>query len=145
MRFDGQDAVGLLVSLRKGGDSNRLGKQIDALTASYQRQVPLGVVIHTVANQPEVVKESIGEFTQSLIEAVAIVLAVSFLSLGWRPGIVVALCIPIVLALTFATMFMLGVPLHRVSLGWSGQLLCLSPASLALRGRASHRLHARAS
>ncbi len=117
LRFDGKDAVGLLVSLRKGGDSNRLGKQIDATIERFQQQVPLGIEIHTVANQPHIVEESIGEFTHSLIEAVAIVLAVSFLSLGWRPGIVVALCIPLVLALTFAAMSVLGIPLHRVSLG----------------------------
>lgn len=117
LRFDGKDAIGLLVSLRKGGDSNRLGEQIDATIEQFQQQVPLGIEIHTVANQPHIVKESIGEFTHSLIEAVVIVLAVSFLSLGWRPGIVVALCIPLVLALTFATMSVLGIPLHRVSLG----------------------------
>ncbi|MEG3125941.1 efflux RND transporter permease subunit [Sphingomonas sp. GB1N7] len=117
MRFDGRDAVGLLVSLRKGGNSDRLGTQIDARITEYQHQVPLGVLIHTVANQPRVVKAAIGEFTRSLAEAVAIVLAVSFLALGWRSGIVVALCIPIVLALTFGAMFMLDIPLHRVSLG----------------------------
>lgn len=117
MRFNGQDAVGLLVSLRRGGDSGRLGKQIDKLVADYQAQVPLGVVIHTVANQPRVVKQSIGEFTASFAEALAIVLAVSFFALGSRPGIVVALSIPIVLALTFTAMFVFGVPLHRVSLG----------------------------
>ncbi|WP_452665416.1 efflux RND transporter permease subunit [Sphingomonas zeae] len=117
MRFDGQDAVGVMVSLRKGGNVTRLGEQADEVVRAFQADLPVGVQVNTVANQPHVVEESIGEFTRSLAEAVVIVLAVSFLSLGWRPGIVVALSIPIVLALTFATMLALGIPLHRVSLG----------------------------
>lgn len=117
MRFDGRDAVGVMVSLRKGGNVSRLGKQSEALVADFRAQLPVGVNLDVVANQPQVVKGSINEFTMSLLEAVIIVLAVSFLSLGWRPGIVVALCIPIVFALTFMTMLALGIPLHRVSLG----------------------------
>jgi multidrug efflux pump len=117
MRFNGEDAVGLLVSLRGGGDSNRLGKDLSRLVASFQAQAPVGVSIGPVADQPRIVRESIGEFSRSLVEAVAIVLGVSFLALGRRPGIVVALCIPIVLALTFAGMLLMGIPLHRVSLG----------------------------
>lgn len=117
MRFNGADAVGLLVSLRRGGNSNRLGEQLAHLVAGFQSRVPVGVVVNTVANQPKVVEESIGEFTRSLFEAVVIVLVVSFVALGRRPGIVVALCIPLVLALTFITMLALGIPLHRVSLG----------------------------
>jgi hypothetical protein len=74
----------------------------------FGRGYPSGVNLDVVANQPNVVQVSIGEFTRSLVEAVVIVLAVSFFSLGWRPGIVVALCIPIVFALTFATMLALG-------------------------------------
>jgi len=117
MRFDGKEAVGVKISLRKGGNITRLGKDIEALVSDYERSLPLGVEIHTVSNQPEVVKEAIGEFTTALAEAVAIVLAVTFFSLGMRPGFVVALCIPIVLALTFAVMQGSEIPLHRVSLG----------------------------
>lgn len=117
MRFNGEDAVGLLVSLRGGGDSNRLGKDLRRTVAAFEAQAPVGVSIGTVADQPRIVRESIIEFSRSLVEAVAIVLGVSFLALGRRPGIVVALCIPIVLALTFAGMLLMGIPLHRVSLG----------------------------
>lgn len=117
MRFDGRDAVGVMVSLRQGGNVTRLGSESEALVEAFRARLPVGVHLDVVANQPEVVQHSISEFTRSLIEAVAIVLAVSFFSLGWRPGIVVALCIPIVFALTFATMLALGIPLHRVSLG----------------------------
>jgi multidrug efflux pump len=117
MRFDGRDAVGVMVSLRQGGNVTRLGTESEALVKAFRARLPVGVNLDVVANQPEVVQHSISEFTRSLVEAVAIVLAVSFFSLGWRPGIVVALCIPIVFALTFATMLALGIPLHRVSLG----------------------------
>ncbi len=117
MRFNGQDAVGVMVSLRKGGNITRLGKDSDALIDAFKSELPLGVDLGTVSNQPEVVKRSIGEFTKSLFEAVAIVLAVSLVSLGWRPGLVVALSIPVVLALTFTAMLAIGIPLHRVSLG----------------------------
>ena len=79
--------------------------------------MPVGVEIHAVSNQPEVVKESVHEFTKSLAEAILIVLAVSFLSLGWRTGIVVALSIPLVLAMTFLAMYALGIDLQRISLG----------------------------
>ncbi|AZI37721.1 putative efflux system protein [Caenibius tardaugens NBRC 16725] len=117
MRFDGRDAVGVMVSLRQGGNVTRLGTGSEALVEAFRARLPVGVNLDVVANQPEVVQHSIGEFTRSLVEAIVIVLAVSFLSLGWRPGIVVALCIPIVFALTFAAMLTLGIPLHRVSLG----------------------------
>ncbi|PZR36701.1 efflux RND transporter permease subunit [Caulobacter segnis] len=117
MRVNGADAVGVMVSLRKGGDVTRLGHQAHEVIAAFRARLPAGVSLHVIADQPEVVKESIGEFTRSLAEAVVIVLVVSFLSLGVRPGVVVALSIPIVLAATFATMLMLGIPLHRISLG----------------------------
>ena len=79
--------------------------------------MPVGVEIHAVSNQPAVVKESVHEFTKSLMEAIVIVLGVSFLSLGWRTGIVVALSIPLVLAMTFLAMYFLGIDLQRISLG----------------------------
>ena len=79
--------------------------------------LPAGIEPHLVANQPEVVEEAVGEFIKTLIEAIVIVLAVSFLSLGWRPGIVVAIAIPLVLAITFVAMKLAGVSLQRISLG----------------------------
>lgn len=117
MRFNGKDAVGVMVSLRKGGNVTRLGRDSQQLLQAFQARLPLGASVDVVANQPEVVERSIGEFTRALAEAVVIVLIVSFLALGRRPGLVVGLSIPIVLAITFITMRVLGIPLHRVSLG----------------------------
>ncbi|RVT90148.1 efflux RND transporter permease subunit [Sphingomonas crocodyli] len=117
MRVNRAPAIGVLVNLRDGGDSNRLGQDIGRIVAQEQRNAPLGVRFVNVADQPAIVKHAIGEFLRSLLEAVVIVLAVSFFSLGTRAGLVVALCIPIVFALTFAAMYGLSIPLHRVSLG----------------------------
>jgi multidrug efflux pump len=117
MRFDGHEAIGLAVSMRKGGDVIRLGTQLDESVARVQSHLPVGVQIRAVSNQPRVVEESVHEFKKSLGEAVAIVLAVSFLSLGVRTGIVVALCIPLVLAMTFLAMYLMGIDLQRISLG----------------------------
>lgn len=117
MRFNGEPALGLAVSMRKGGDVIRLGEQLTATVAQVQKSLPVGVQIHAVSDQPKVVKASVNEFKKSLAEAVVIVLAVSFLSLGLRTGLVVALCIPLVLALTFLAMYFLGIELQRISLG----------------------------
>ena len=117
MRHNGNEAIGLAVSMRKGGDVIRLGQQLSATVSRLQAGLPVGVEIHAVSDQPAVVKSSVGEFTHSLFEAVAIVLAVSFLSLGFRTGIVVALSIPLVLASTFLAMYFLGIELQRISLG----------------------------
>ncbi|HEX6707970.1 MAG TPA: efflux RND transporter permease subunit [Albitalea sp.] len=117
MRFNGQEAIGLAVSMRKGGDVIRLGEQLVATVKRVQASLPVGVQIHAVSDQPRVVEESVHEFKKSLLEAVAIVLLVSFFSLGMRTGLVVALCIPLVLALTFLVMYMLGIELQRISLG----------------------------
>ncbi|MBT2324676.1 efflux RND transporter permease subunit [Variovorax paradoxus] len=117
MRFNGQEAVGLAVSMRKGGDVIRLGEELTATVARIQASLPVGVEIHAVSDQPRVVAESVHEFKKSLLEAVAIVLVVSFFSLGLRTGLVVALSIPLVLALTFLVMYMLGIELQRISLG----------------------------
>jgi multidrug efflux pump len=108
MRHNGQSAIGLGVSMNKGGDIIALGENLHAQVAELQRQLPLGVELNQVANQPEVVKKSIRAFVQSLAEAVAIVLLVSFISLGFRPGLVVALTIPLVLAATFFMMWQTG-------------------------------------
>jgi multidrug efflux pump len=117
MRFNGQPAIGLAVSMRKGGDVIRLGEQLDATVARVQASLPVGVQIHAVSDQPRVVEASVHEFKKSLLEAVVIVLAVSFFSLGLRTGFVVALSIPLVLALTFLVMYLLGIELQRISLG----------------------------
>jgi len=117
MRFNGQEAIGLAVSMRKGGDVIRLGEQLGATVSRVQASLPVGVQIHAVSDQPRVVAESVHEFKKSLLEAVAIVLLVSFFSLGLRTGLVVALCIPLVLALTFLVMYLLGIELQRISLG----------------------------
>ncbi|MCJ2183646.1 efflux RND transporter permease subunit [Novosphingobium sp. 1949] len=117
MRFGGQEAVGVGISLRADGDVARLGKDLKGAIAQLQSEMPLGMKIETVSDQTRVVDESVGEFTRSLFEAIVIVLAVNFLSLGWRPGIVVALCIPLVLAMTFTAMLYMGIDLQRISLG----------------------------
>jgi multidrug efflux pump len=117
MRFNGREAVGLAVSMRKGGDVIRLGEQLTGTVARIQANLPVGVEIHAVSDQPRVVAESVHEFKKSLLEAVAIVLVVSFFSLGLRTGLVVALSIPLVLALTFLVMYVLGIELQRISLG----------------------------
>jgi multidrug efflux pump len=117
MHFNGKNAIGLTISAREGGNVFELGKNLEATVEQFTSELPIGLEIHTVANQPEVVKEAIGEFTKSLGEAVIIVMIVSFLSLGFRPGIVVSLCIPLVLAATFLLMLSMGIDLQRISLG----------------------------
>lgn len=117
MRYQGQDAVGLGISMRKGGDAVKMGEQIDTALAKMKSNLPIGIEIHTISDQPAVVKNAIHIFMKSLLEAVVIVLAVSFLSLGWRTGIVVALCIPLVLLLTFLGMGIFNLELQRISLG----------------------------
>ncbi len=117
MRFMGQPAIGVGITMRQGGDIIVLGESLHAKATELQSALPLGVEINQVANQPEVVRKSIRDFVQSLAEAVAIVLLVSFLSLGFRPGLVVALTIPLVLAVTFFVMWQTGTGLHKVSLG----------------------------
>ncbi|MCU6497009.1 efflux RND transporter permease subunit [Rugamonas sp. A1-17] len=117
MRFNGQPALGLAVSMRKGGDVISLGKQLEATVKRVQASLPVGVQIHAVSDQPQVVAHSVFEFKKSLAEAVLIVLAVSFFSLGMRTGLVVALCIPLVLAMTFLAMYLMGIDLQRISLG----------------------------
>ena len=116
-RYNGRSAIGLAVAMRKNGDVLAFGEHLKERLAKVTADLPAGIESHLVANQPEVVEEAVGEFIKTLIEAVAIVLAVSFLSLGWRPGIVVAIAIPLVLAITFVVMKLTGVSLQRISLG----------------------------
>lgn len=117
MRTMGMDAIGLAISMAPQGNVTRLGKTLDKEFIRIKKQLPPGVEVHRVSNQPEVVKKSIGEFMRALTEALAIVLAVSFFSLGLRAGLVVGLSIPLVLAGTFLLMHLFGIDLQRVSLG----------------------------
>ncbi len=117
VRFMGQPAIGIGVSMAKGGDIIQLGENLVAKVSTLQQGLPLGVELNQVANQPIVVQRSIRAFVHSLAEAVAIVMLVSFLSLGFRPGLVVALTIPLVLAVTFFVMWQTNTGLHKVSLG----------------------------
>jgi multidrug efflux pump len=117
MHFNGQPAIGLGVVMNKGGDVIKLGEHLRGEMERIGKTLPLGLDIHVVADQSEVVEGSINLFEHSLIEAVAIVLAVSFLSLGIRTGTVVALSIPLVLLVTFFAMKAFGIDLQRISLG----------------------------
>ena len=129
VRFQGHEVIGLGISMAKGGDIIRLGKALRAAAADIQARLPAGVQLHQVQDQPAAVADSVGEFIKVLIEAVVIVLAVSFISLGlhkggrfgwhvdYRPGLVVAITIPLVLAVTFLAIHYLGIGLHKVSLG----------------------------
>ncbi|MDH5834500.1 efflux RND transporter permease subunit [Luteimonas kalidii] len=117
MRFMGEDAIGIGVSMHEGGDILRLGRTLERGFARLQDTLPVGMSLRKVADQPAAVDESIGEFVRVLGEAVAIVLLVSFFSLGFRTGLVVAVSIPLVLAMTFIAMDWFGVGLHKISLG----------------------------
>jgi len=117
MRVDGEDAIGIAVVMTKGGNVISLGEGMEARLQRLAQDLPAGIEVKTVADQPNIVKVSLKLFLQSLAEALAIVLAVSFLSLGFRTGLVVALSIPLVLALTFLLMKLFGIDLHRISLG----------------------------
>ncbi|MBI1424258.1 MAG: MMPL family transporter [Gammaproteobacteria bacterium] len=117
MRFMGHDAIGLGVSMRSGGDIVALGRHLDKEIEEIQKTLPAGLELVHVNDQPRAVRASVSEFTASVAEAVIIVLAVSFFSLGLRSGLVVAISIPLVLAATFALMYEFGVGLHKISLG----------------------------
>ncbi len=129
VRFQGKQVVALGVSMAKGGDIIALGKALRESTSKIQSNLPHGVTLVQLQDQPKAVERSISEFVSVLIEAVLIVLAVSFVSLGWhkggrfgwyidmRPGLVVGITIPLVLAMTFLAMYYLGIGLHKISLG----------------------------
>ena len=117
MFFNGKPAIGIALSMDKGGNILKLGEDLEKTIERIKTDLPLGLEIGQVSNQPDIVEDSIGEFIKSLLEAVLIVLIVSFVSLGLRSGIVVALCIPLVLAGVFACMKIGGIDLHKVSLG----------------------------
>ena len=117
MRFMGEPALGLAVSMKSGGDILVLGEALEQEFARLQQELPAGMQLRKVSDQPAAVKTSVGEFVKVLIEALVIVLLVSFFSLGVRTGLVVALSIPLVLAMTFAAMNYLNIGLHKISLG----------------------------
>ncbi|HUP29821.1 MAG TPA: efflux RND transporter permease subunit [Usitatibacter sp.] len=117
MRFMGKEGLGIAVSMVPRGDIIALGHALDEQIERLERDLPVGLELDRVNNQPETVKRSVGEFTRSLTEAVAIVLLVSFLSLGLRTGLIVALSIPLTLFVTFFFMYFTGVDLHKISLG----------------------------
>ncbi|HQN12094.1 MAG TPA: efflux RND transporter permease subunit, partial [Quisquiliibacterium sp.] len=117
MRFKGRQAIGLAVSMTPRGDVLQLGRDLDAEMQRLRADLPVGIEYAKVSDQPRIVKDAVGLFMRSLLEAVAIVLAVSFLSLGLRAGTVVALTIPLVLAGTFLVMAYFGIDLHRISTG----------------------------
>ena len=116
-RFKGQDAIGVSAGMRQGANIIEYGAELDAILAKAQSEMPIGIDIHQVANQPHVVDHAVNHFIKALFEAVAIVLAVSFISLGLRAGFVVTLSIPLVLAITFVVMEYTGFTLQRISLG----------------------------
>ena len=117
MYFNGKPAIGLAISMTDGGNNIKLGESLDNLATKVRQELPLGFEFNQVANQPQVVQDSINEFVKSLLEAVVIVLVVSLMSLGRQCGYVISTCIPLVLLGSFISMFILGIDLHKVSLG----------------------------
>jgi len=116
-RYNGTPAIGIGVSMSKGGNVLELGRALEKEIARIESDLLVGIDVHRVANQPEVVEESVGQFTRGLFEAIGIVLIVSFVSLGMRAGFVVAVSIPLVLAITFVFMEIFEISLQRISLG----------------------------
>ncbi|MDQ7832786.1 MAG: efflux RND transporter permease subunit [Desulfovibrionaceae bacterium] len=117
VRHEGKPAIALGVVMSKGANIQDVGEKLDATTQRIKENLPLGLELDKVSDQANVVEESVNEFLKVFVEALVIVLAVSFLSLGWRTGIVVALAVPLVLAMVAAIMSMLGISLERISLG----------------------------
>ncbi len=116
-RFKGEPAIALNIGMRPGANLLEFGAALQEQLSLIEAKLPIGVGVHLVSDQPKIVEEAVGGFTQALFEAVVIVLIVSFLSLGFRSGLVVAITIPLVLAITFVAMEVLGISLQRISLG----------------------------
>lgn len=128
MRFNGKEVIGLAISMQKGGNIIDLGKNLEKTAGDIKNKLPVGVELERVADQPKAVSTSVNEFLKTLAEALVIVLAVSFVALGFhkdgngvridfRPGLVVGLTIPLVLAITFLFMRIFDIDLHKISLG----------------------------
>ena len=116
-RYNGQPAIGLAIAMRAGGNLLHFGEDLKAKMREVEATLPVGVGVHLVSDQPHIVEAAVSGFTQALLEAVAIVLIVSFVSLGVRAGLVVSISIPLVLAITFVVLNAMGVTLQRISLG----------------------------
>ena len=117
MYFNGKPAVGISLSMVDGGNNLRLGRNLDKKVAEIRKELPLGFELNQVLNQPKVVKDSINEFMESLVEAILIVLVVSLMTLGRQSGYVISVCIPLVLMCSMVGMFLAGIDLHKMSLG----------------------------
>ena len=116
-RYNGEPAIGLAVGMKAGANLLSFGEALQEEMTRIESELPVGIGVHLVSNQPQVVEEAVSGFTRALFEAVIIVLAVSFVSLGFRAGLVVAVAIPLVLAMTFIVMEYAGISLQRISLG----------------------------
>lgn len=116
-RFNGKPAIALTVGMKAGGNLVDFGKALEKMIAEITQDLPVGAAVERVSDQPAVVDEAVSSFTHALFEAIAIVLAISFVSLGMRAGLVVAISIPLVLAITFLVMQYTGISLQRISLG----------------------------
>ncbi|MEA2923071.1 MAG: multidrug efflux pump, partial [Alphaproteobacteria bacterium] len=117
VRQDGKPALGLGVSMQDGANIITLGENLKRTMAGIVAELPVGIEVTQIANQPHIVEESVSEFVRTFAEALVIVLVVSFLSLGWRTGVVVALSVPLVLAIVLLVMYAAGIDLHRITLG----------------------------
>jgi multidrug efflux pump len=117
VREGGKPAIGLGVSMQDGANISTLGKDLKAAMSAITAELPVGLEVTQIADQPHIVEESVSEFFRTFLEALGIVLLVSFISLGWRTGIVVALSVPLVLAIVFVVMQAAGMDLHRITLG----------------------------
>ena len=134
VREGGKPALGIGVSMQDGGNILALGEDLKKAMKAITAELPVGIEITQVADQPHIVDESVSEFLKTFVEALGIVLLVSFLTLGWRTGIVVALSVPLVLAIVFIVMYAGGLDLHRITLG----ALIIA---LGLAGRRRHHRH----
>src|SRR5262245_54283079 len=117
VREGGKPALGLGVSMQDGANILTLGENLKRAMAGILAGLPVGIEVTQIADQSGIVEHSVSEFIETFVEALGIVLLVSFLSLGWRAGIVVALCVPLVLAIVLTIMYTAGIDLHRITLG----------------------------
>jgi multidrug efflux pump len=117
VREEGKPALGIGVSMQDGANIITLGQNLKSAMAAITKELPVGIEVTQIADQPHIVNESVSEFVKTFAEALVIVLVVSFLSLGWRTGIVVALSVPLVLAIVLLVMYATGLDLHRITLG----------------------------
>jgi multidrug efflux pump subunit AcrB len=117
VREGGKPALGLGVSMQDGANIINLGRNLERAMAAITAELPIGLELTQIADQPHIVEQSVGEFFETFVEALVIVLIVGFVSLGWRAGLVVALSVPLVLAIVFIVMLAAGLDLHRITLG----------------------------